>query len=93
MNNKKKYYMRGLGFGIFITALILLLVHKSDKMTDQKAIQRVKDMGYTLTIEDEPEMDKKGIDLNSIKAKLTPGPDTSNEAEVPENEQSETNNN
>ncbi len=73
MNDKKKYYMRGLGFGILITALILMIVHRKDAMTDAKAIMRAKELGYVLSEELDP-VPTQTIDMEALKAKLTETP-------------------
>ncbi len=83
MSDKKKYYMRGLGFGILITALILMAVHYNDRMTDERAIKRAKELGYVL--EKEPELlTNQTIDMNAIKAKLTETPAPTEEPEATE---------
>ncbi len=76
MNDKKKYYMRGLGLGILITATILTLVHADDRMTDEKVIKRAKELGYVLP-ENTNVDPKQPIDIDAIKSKLTPTPEIS----------------
>lgn len=45
---KRKYYMRGLGFGILITAILcaVVLPKKTEPMTDAEVIARAKELGY-----------------------------------------------
>ncbi len=69
MNNKKKYYMRGLGFGILITAIILTIVHRNDAMTDEKAIKRAEELGYVYN-----GTPSQSINIDALKAKLTETP-------------------
>lgn len=69
--NKRKYYMRGLGFGILITSVILMVSNSRNKLTDANAIQRVKDLGYELVRPEE----KKNMNLSEMKDKLTATPD------------------
>lgn len=43
---KLKYYLRGLGVGIFVTALIMgLSLGKNQKMSDEEVIARAKELG------------------------------------------------
>ncbi len=74
MSDKKKYYMRGLGFGILITAIILMIVHRNDAMTDAKAIKRAKELGYVLS-EEVNAAPTQAIDIDALKAKLTDTPE------------------
>ena len=75
MNIKKKYYLRGMGFGIFITAFILMFVHKNDTLTETEMIKKVKEMGYSVVKEEAAETTPgTSIDLNSLKQKLTGTP-------------------
>ncbi|MCR5585795.1 MAG: hypothetical protein K6F63_10230 [Lachnospiraceae bacterium] len=73
MNEKKKYYMRGLGFGIIIATVILMLVHADDRMTDEKAVKRAKELGYVLAT-DVSVTPTQTINMDEIKAKLTETP-------------------
>ena len=45
-----KYYLRGIGFGILVTTLIFVIAiaAKGGIMTDEKAISRAEELGYTL---------------------------------------------
>lgn len=45
---KRKYYMRGLGVGILITAILcaIALPKKTEPMTDAEVIARAKELGY-----------------------------------------------
>ncbi len=75
MNDKKKYYMRGLGFGILITAIVLMIVHRNDAMTDAKVKKRAEELGYVLKTEVSG-APSQTINIDAIKDKLneTPGP-------------------
>ena len=43
-----KYYLRGLGLGIIVTAIIMAVVSPgSQKMTDAEVIRRAKQLGMT----------------------------------------------
>lgn len=42
---KKKYYLRGLGLGILVTALVFI-VAESPKMSDEEIIKRAEELGY-----------------------------------------------
>lgn len=42
---KLKYYLRGLGIGILVTALILSISGDKNTMTDDQVIQRAKELG------------------------------------------------
>lgn len=63
MKLKLKYYLRGLGLGIVVTATILsILSSKEDKMTDEEIIARAEELGMiedTVLLQD---MDKDNID-------------------------------
>jgi hypothetical protein len=72
MNVKKRYFMRGLGLGILVTAVILTISHANNRMTDDKAIKRVKEMGYEIKKADPATT--HAIDMESIRSKLTNTP-------------------
>ncbi len=66
---KRKYYMRGLGFGILITTLVFSFLN-TDKLTDEDVIKRAEKLGYVL-----PEQSiTPGLDLEVLKEKQTPAP-------------------
>ena len=44
---KLKYYLRTLGIGIFVTALILTVSSKLHGVSDEEVIQRAKELGMT----------------------------------------------
>jgi hypothetical protein len=73
MNDKKKYYMRGLGFGILVATVIMMLVHSDDRMTDERAVKRAKELGYVLAT-DVTGTPSQTINMEEIKAKLTETP-------------------
>ncbi len=69
---KRKYYMRGLGVGILVTAILcaIVLPKKTEPMTDAEVIARAKELGY--------EKSEGGVtadDIDKIKEKVsgTPG--------------------
>lgn len=64
---KRKYYLRGLGFGILITTLVFILVG-NDKMTDEEVIRRVEQLGYTVV----EATTTPGIDLDALRGTSTP---------------------
>ena len=66
---KKKYYMRGLGFGILITTLVFTFLNQT-KISDADVIKRAKELGYVK----EDTASTPGIDLEGLKAKDTPVP-------------------
>ncbi len=72
MNVKKRYFMRGLGLGILVTAVILTISHANSRMTDDKAIKRVKEMGYEIKKADASTT--QPIDMDAIRSKLTNTP-------------------
>ena len=66
---KRKYYMRGLGFGILITTLVFSFIN-SGKPTDEEVIKRAEELGYVI-----PEASSTpGLDLEGLKEKNTPAP-------------------
>ncbi len=86
---KRKYYMRGLGLGVLVTAILcaVALPTKTEPMTDEEVISRAKELGYV--------KDESGVtpeDINKIKenekASGTPGitktPDPAEDTKVTE---------
>jgi flagellar motility protein MotE (MotC chaperone) len=49
MNVKLKYYFRGIGIGILVTTVIFIcaIAAKGGIMTDEKAVSRAEELGYT----------------------------------------------
>ncbi len=75
---KRKYYMRGMGIGVLVTAILcaVALPKKTEPMTDEEIIARAKELGYV--------EDKSGVtaeDIDKIKEKTTGTPGVS---EVPD---------
>lgn len=70
MKLKLKYYLRGLGLGIVVTAVIMCIMESKDnKMTDEEIIARAKQLGLiesTVLIESSPKEDDdvQGTDNN-----------------------------
>jgi len=66
---KRKYYMRGLGFGIVITTLVLSFVY-SPEMSDEEIIKRAEELGYQKVAT----VVTPGINLDELIGKGTPTP-------------------
>lgn len=70
MKLKMKYYLRGLGLGIVVTAVIMCIMESKDnKMTDEEIVARAKQLGMiesTVLIESSPKEDNdvQGTDNN-----------------------------
>lgn len=87
---KRKYYMRGLGLGILVTAILcaVALPKKTEPMTDEEIIARAEELGY---VKDEAGVTADDIDKIKDKEKTsgTPGatktPDPAEEADVTKN--------
>ncbi len=83
---KRKYYMRGLGIGIIVTAILFTIVFpkKETVITDEEVIARAQKLGYT--------KQTSGItpeDINKIKeneTKTTPETDGAETTPVPTQE-------
>lgn len=69
---KRKYYMRGMGIGILITAILcaVALPKKTEPMTDEEIIARAKELGY---VEDKGGVTPEDIDKIKEKTTGTPG--------------------
>lgn len=68
---KVKYFLRGLGFGILITTLLLFVsmdMNKSTEMTDEQIVERAKELG--MLTQDEVDDYRLGESLDNIKASL-----------------------
>lgn len=81
---KRKYYMRGLGFGILITAAIcaVALPKEKEPMTDEEVIARATELGY---VKEEGGVTADDIDKIKEKASGTPEASQNPEAtDVPE---------
>ena len=75
---KRKYYMRGLGIGILVTAILcaIALPKKTEPMTDAEIIARAKELGY--------EKSEGGVtadDIDKIKEKVSGTPGVTGEPE------------
>jgi len=66
---KRKYYLRGLGFGILITSLVFMLTGPKE-MSDEEIIHRAMQLGYMKVDEDVTPT----INLSELKEKGTPTP-------------------
>ena len=58
---KRKYYLRGLGFGILITTFVFIMVGPSE-LSDEEIIQRAKQLGYVKV----EETNKSTINLEEL---------------------------
>lgn len=78
---KRKYYMRGLGFGILITAILcaVALPNKAKSISDAEVIARAKELGYV-----KKEEGVTAEDINKIKdnEKVTGTPQVTGENDV-----------
>ncbi len=76
MNDKKKYYMRGLGIGILLTASIFMIKDNYAKpkiLSDAEICARAEELGYVL--KDDLKLNSgTAIDLDDLKNKLTDTP-------------------
>ena len=71
-----KYYLRGLGLGIIVTAIIMAAVSPaSQKMTDVEVIRRAKQLGMT---------EEKVLSDSAAKNEDASGEDASGEADSPD---------
>lgn len=70
---KRKYYMRGMGIGILVTAILcaVALPKKKETMTDEQVIARAKELGY---VKDEGGVTADDIDKLKENEKLTGTP-------------------
>lgn len=75
---KLKYYLRGIGIGIIVTAIILSIVNgvsnSSNKMTNPQIVERAKELG--MVTKDEYDIVKQDLntaksDIDDLKAELT----------------------
>lgn len=81
-NMKRKYYLRGLGFGILITALVFVFANTSE-LSDEEIIKRAGELGYVKA----EEQTTPSIGLKDLLDTETPVPTKKPEAtptEIPE---------
>ncbi len=76
---KRKYYMRGLGIGVIVSAILFSFAFPKSApgMTDEEVIARAKELGYTKKTE--------GVtadDIDKIKENVTPQPGSEAEGET-----------
>lgn len=92
---ERKHYLRGLGLGIIVTALLMgAFVKSGDTMTDEEVIERAKQLGMiedTLLVEaaQEPETEAEAADTEAPDSKETAS-QTESEIESEETELEET---
>ena len=65
---KRKYYLRGLGLGILITALVFIFAGPSE-LSDEEIIKRAEEMGYSKSEDVSP-----SIGLKELLESETPAP-------------------
>ena len=58
---KRKYYLRGLGFGILITTFVFIMVGPSE-LSDEEIVQRAEQLGYVKV----EETNKSTINLEEL---------------------------
>lgn len=63
---KRKYYLRGLGFGILITALVFTFAGPSE-MTEEEIINRAEELGYV-------KAEESSINIKDLMGTGTPSP-------------------
>lgn len=82
---KKKFFLRGLGLGIFVTALILGLSYR-DKLSNESVISRAKKLGMTFASSENPDSTEKPDESaepdTSAEPEITIAPDISTAPEV-----------
>lgn len=76
---KRKYYMRGLGIGVIVSAILFSFAFpkSAPNMTDEEVIERAKELGYTKKTE--------GVtadDIDKIKDNVTPQPGSETEGDA-----------
>lgn len=79
---KLKYYMRGLGIGIIITALIMSFGTPKEKLTDKEIIKRAEALGMVMK-----EETNKNLDAVLEGLRPSKGPDSQAGEEVTEDPQ------
>jgi len=67
---KRKYYLRGLGFGILITSLVFIFTGSDKTVSDEEVIKRATELGYVKVEENV----SPTINLEELKEKTTPAP-------------------
>ena len=73
---KRKYYMRGLGIGVLVTAILcaVALPKQTKPMTDEEVIPRAKELGY---VKEESGVTPEDIDKIKENEKMTGTPGVS----------------
>ena len=63
---KRKYYLRGLGFGVLITSLVFILTGQQKEISEEEVIRRAEALGYVkMEAETEPDA-APSIDLDKL---------------------------
>lgn len=73
-----KYFMRGIGIGIILTALILSIGNPREKLTDDEIIKRASALGMTMTDDGNSDLDQlldKIKPTGNITPSITPAPE------------------
>lgn len=74
---KRKFYLRGLGFGVLVTSLVFIMTGTSSQMSDAEIIRRAEELGYVKAEENLETSVTPSIDLNALLNKentITPVP-------------------
>lgn len=68
---KLKYYLMGLGIGIFITTLVLSIGNKKEKLSDEEIIARARELGMVMKDETKDSLEdviEKSLDKSGLKS-------------------------
>ncbi len=74
---KRKYYLRGLGFGILITTLVFALIGGKE-LSEAEIIKRAEELGYVKADISPTPM----FDLDTLKGQLTTTPEPTQEDQI-----------
>lgn len=97
-----KYYMRGMGVGIILTALILSIANPKEKLSDDEIKSRAAALGMTMREENDSDISKLLNDIKpgntslsltpepEISPVISPGPSTTPTAQEPDKNGSST---
>jgi len=70
---KLKYYIRGMGVGIVLTALVLSIAYRGEQLSDEEIIRRATSLGMVMKDDNSPKLDKL---IDEIKPGSTATGDT-----------------
>ena len=87
---KRKYYLRGLGFGVLITSLVFIFLGQQKDISEEEIIRRAEALGYvkadTSADSDTEQNTTPSIDLDKLLNNMnssTPAPTTGQVTETP----------